>query len=162
MKTKIEITSRDDADRALKLMGEIEALISDAETRYNELIDKVKEEMVEECGPVKKTLKKWVRALEKWTTKNKAREFPEDSKTLELNFGKIFFKWTPWRIEFDVAEETVIERLRARKMESCIRVVASVNREALEAYDDEVLKKLGCRRERDDKFHYEVKKEEVK
>jgi hypothetical protein len=47
-------------------------------------------------------------------------------------------------------------------MESCIRVVTSVNKEALEAYDDDVLKKLGCRRERDDKFHYEVKREEGK
>jgi phage host-nuclease inhibitor protein Gam len=89
-------------------------------------------------------------------------EFPGESKTLELNFGKIYFKWTPYRIEFDVEEETVIERLRARKMESCIRVVTSVNKEALEAYDDDVLKKLGCRRERDDKFHYEVKREEGK
>ena len=28
--------------------------------------------------------------------------------------------------------------------------------------DDDVLKKLGGRRERDDKFHYDVKREEVK
>ena len=47
-------------------------------------------------------------------------------------------------------------------MESCIRVVTSVNEEALETYDHDVLKKLGCRRERDDKFHHEVKREEVK
>lgn len=39
-------------------------------------------------------------------------------KTLELNLGKIYFKWTPYRIEFDVKEETVIERLRAPKIES--------------------------------------------
>jgi len=51
--------------------------------------------------------------------------------------------------------------LRARKTESCIRLVTSVNKEAPETYDDDVLKKLGCRRERDDKFHYEVKREEV-
>jgi hypothetical protein len=103
-----------------------------------------------------------VKALEKWATKNKEKEFPGESKTLELNFGKIYFKWTPYWIEFDVEEETAIERLRARKMEGCICVVTSVHKKALEAYDDDVLKKLGCRRERDDKFHYEVKREEGK
>jgi hypothetical protein len=47
-------------------------------------------------------------------------------------------------------------------MEHCIRVVTSVNKEAPETYDDDVLKKLGCRRARADKFYYEVKREEVK
>ena len=36
-------------------------------------------------------------------------------------------------------------------MEICIRVVTSVNNEALEVYDHVVLKKLGCRR--DDEFY---------
>ena len=52
--------------------------------------------------------------------------------------------------------------LRARTRESCIRMLTSVNNEALEACDDDVLKKLGCQRGRDDTFHYEVKLEEVK
>ena len=35
-------------------------------------------------------------------------------------------------------------------------------RSANRTYDDDVLKKLGCRHERDDKFLYEAKRKEVK
>jgi hypothetical protein len=45
------------------------------------------------------------------------------------------------------------EQLHRRKMENLIRVVRSANKEALEAYHDEVFKKLGCRRVRYDKLH---------
>jgi len=158
---KIYIETRDDADAALREMAELERKIAERQTAVNDRVAALKLDLVEKCGPLAKVLKGWAKALEKWATKNKDKEFPEESKTLELNFGKIFFRWTPWRIEYDVSEETVIERLRARKMESCIRVVTTINKEALEAYDDDVLKKLGCRRERDDKFHYEVKAEKV-
>ena len=158
----IVIQTRDEADAALREIANLERQATYLQTRLNEKIAALKLKFVEDCGTLQKTLKRWLKALEKWATKNKEKEFPEESKTLELNFGKIYFKWTPYRIEFDVEENTVIERLRARKMDSCIRVVTEVNKEALENSPDEVLKAVGARRERDDKFHHEVKSEEVK
>ena len=157
---KITIKIAVEADEGLKMIGALEDFVSTREIEHNATVAEMKAELVERCGPVKKSLKRWVAALKKWATKG--AEFPEGSRTLELNFGCVWFRWTPWRIEFRLDEETVIERLRARGMTSCIRTVESVNKEALEAYDDDVLKAVGAYRDRDEKFYYEVKREEVK
>jgi hypothetical protein len=55
------------------------------------------------------------------------------------------------------------ERLRAKKMHTCIRTVEEVDKEKLASYDVEVLLDVGCERTKPkDKFWYEVKREEVK
>lgn len=165
LKSKVEpitvrIQSQNDADVALKCIGTLEDFIRDRESHYNERVAELKTEMVERCGPIKKSLKKWIAALKKWA--EKGAEFPDGLRTLELNFGKIWFRWTPPRIEFRVEEETVIERLRARGMVSCIRVITSIDKEALAAYDDDVLKEVGAYRDQEEKFYYECKREEMK
>jgi hypothetical protein len=48
--------------------------------------------------------------------------------------------------------------VRAPQAKCPVYLLRSANR----VYDDDILKKLGCWRERDDKFHYDVKREEVK
>ena len=62
-----------------------------------------------------------------------------------------------------LAVETVIERLRARKMLSCIRKKEEVDKEALENYSDQVIAEVGCKRSQGkDKFYYEIKREGIK
>ena|SRR3990167_1528591 len=160
---KISIQSAAEADVALKEIGKLEDFVAAKEANFNSEVAALKAAMVEKCGPVKKTLKRWIPALAKWA----ARAIPGDdgerkARGLELNFGWVRFRWTPPAIKFKVEEETVIERLRARGMISCIRTVASVNKEALEAYDDDVLKTVGAYRDQEEKFYYEVKREEMR
>jgi hypothetical protein len=86
-----------------------------------------------------------------------------DGKSLELNFGTIGFRLPKAAIKLVLGVENIIERLRAKKMHTCIRTVEQVDKEALANYDDEVLLDVGCARTKPkDKFWYEVKREEVK
>lgn len=160
---KISLNSTAEADEALKMIGALEDFIGAREAKFNAALAELKIGLVESCDPVKKSLRRWIAALKKWA----ARAIPGDdgerkARSIELNFGWVRFRWTPPAIKFKVEEETVIERLRARGMISCIRTVESVNKEALEAYDDGVLKAVGAYRDQEEKFYYEVKREEMK
>ena len=162
-KDRISIKSAEQADQALQQIGELEDFIRAEESRYNEREAELKSDMVERCGLVKKTLRKWVAALKKWAdVEIEAPSSKDGPRSLEMNFGWVRFRWTPPAIKFKLEEETVIERLRARGMTSCIRVTVSVDKEALAAYDDDILKAIGAYRYQEEKFYYEVKREEVK
>ncbi len=50
------------------------------------------------------------------------------------------------KIVLKLEEATVVERLRARKLTSCIRVIEEVNKEALENYPDKEIEAVGCER----------------
>ena len=80
------------------------------------------------------------------------------------NWGKIGFRWTPWRIVAlkKLKVERIIERLRARKMAHLIRKTESVDKEKVLNYDNETLAPLGMKKVHKDEFFYEVKREEVK
>jgi phage host-nuclease inhibitor protein Gam len=71
----------------------------------------------EPCGA---DLERRERALEEWTKTDRV-------------------SWPAKSIELKLAVETIIERLRTKKMQTCIRTVEDVDKEALAAYEDEVL-----------------------
>lgn len=160
---KITVASYADADEALKMIGELEDFVSACEAKFNATVTELKAELVEKCDPVKKALRRGISALKKWA----ARAIPGDdgerkARSIELNFGWVRFRWTPPAIKFKLEEETVIERLRARGMHSCIRTIEAVDKDVLAAYDDDILKAIGAYRDQEEKFYYEVKREEVK
>lgn len=153
--------TKEDADRALKEMGRLQDTIESIELRESEVIRLAKERMVEETLPAKTLLADYEKALQKWAVDNPVL-FPTNSRTLVLNFGKIWFRKSPPEIRLLVKAKTVLARLRAKRMFDCIRDNPQVNREALAAYEDDVLKELGCKKNQKDKFYYEVKREEVR
>lgn len=157
---RITIRSTEDADLALKQIGAMQDEISRIELRENEIIRQAEARMIEGTKHPRKWLCANERALQKWAESD--REAWE-SKTLDLVFGKIGFRLTPPAIVYLLKRiEHVIERLRAKEMTSCIRVSEKVDKEALQAYDDETLREIGCKRVQKDEFYYEVKREEVK
>ena len=160
---QIKILTREEADGALREIGQTEDVIAHRERLANERINALKALLVDGVGPAKKILKRLVRALEKWA----GREIPaadsrEGPRGITLNFGRLWFRWTPPAIKFSADEETVIARLEARGLKSCVRVEKSVNKEVLETLDDETLKAVGAYRDQEEKFYYEAKREEVK
>lgn len=160
---QIKVLTREEADVALREIAETENLIAARERQINERINALKARLVEDVGPAKKILKRLVRALEKWAGKEiPASDSKEGPRGVTLNFGRLWFRWTPPAIKFSAEEETVIARLEARGLNSCVRVEKSVNKEVLETLDDETLKAVGAYRDQEEKFYYEVKREEVK
>lgn len=156
----IIIASREDADRALQRIGQLQLHISAAEHDANEQIDAIRETLVQETKLYREALAQNQATLEAWA-KSDARNW--DKKSLELNWGQVGFHLGKPAIKFILTVENVIEKLRGKKMASCIRVVEEVDKEALANYDDDIIAAVGCKRTKPkDKFWYETKEIEVK
>lgn len=158
-KEKIEIESREKADRALKRIAELEGEIGDWESIYGDQIRGLNDDLVVRAKPLLAERKAAVDALEKWARAN-AGEWA--GRSLALNFGRLSFRVGTGAISLKRSVEYVMDHLRAKKLFHCIRTVHEPNKEALKALDDATLKEIGCRREKPDYFHYEVFKTEVK
>lgn len=157
------VNTRDHAETALKTIGWLERFVAARESRYEAKVAEMKSALVEQCSPMKKSVKRLIKALEKWAAGEiPAADSREGPRGLTLNFGRVWFRWTPPAIKLSVDEEIVIARLKARGLDSCVRVVESINKEVLETLDDEDLKVVGAYRDQEEKFYYEVKREEVK
>lgn len=158
--TVVVIETRDDADRALQRLGELARCIESMEQDAEDSINAIRQALVEESENARKALVLNEAALKAWA-KRDVKTWA--GKTLDLVFGSMSFRTPPPSIKLLLEAETIVERLRARRMTTCIRVKEEVDKEALENYSDEVIEAVGCERKQGkDKFYYECKAEEVK
>lgn len=153
----IRIASKDDANKALWAMSRLKDAIAAIELSYQIEVRELEERLSGEVSPLKKNLAAYEKALEKWAR----RDYDQAggwgvTRSIFFTCGKISFRLSPPAIKLARTIEYVLERLRARKMASCIRVKEEVNKEALEAYGDEILREVGCRRAQKDEFYYEI------
>lgn len=156
----ITIDSREDADLTLKKITDVTLLIEAEEIEAQAAIDLIREQMVRETQGPREALDLYAKALKAWANKDQKSW---TDKHIELNFGKLGFRRGNSAIKLVLAVETIIERLRAKKMQTCIRIAEEVDKEALANYDDEAITDVGCQRcKAKDKFWYQVKREEVK
>jgi phage host-nuclease inhibitor protein Gam len=126
----------------------------------NREIEDIRERLIKSTSEYREIIAACERALQDWA-KIARREWP--AKSCELNHGVVGFRLPKAAIKLLVAVETAIERLRARRMTSCIRVKEELDKEALAAYEDEVIEAVGCKRKQGrEKFYYEIKREEVR
>jgi len=84
-----------------------------------------------------------------------SREEELDGRSKKLTHGTVGFRRTT-KIVLRNKAATVLRKLRARRLDDCIRVKETVNKEALAAYDDEVLRDVGARRKVEDRFYAET------
>lgn len=152
----ISVKTEDDADKALRAMGRLRDAIAALELSYQIEVRELEERLSEEIAPLKKNLTAYEKALEKWAREDEHNGNWGAARTLKSAIGKIYFRLTPPALRLIRPVEFVLERLRARKMLSCIRVKEEINKEALDAYDDEILREVGCKRTQKDEFYYEV------
>ena len=162
-KHTIVIANRDEADRALQRLGELQRFIAGVEKEASDQIDVIRKRLVDETATQRETLAQNESALEAWAEANKKDLFTEP-RSVDLNWGRIGFRLTPWKIKFvgKLKVETIVEKLRANKMAHLIRIEESVNKEKALNYNNEALVQLGMRKVQTDDFFYEVKSEEVK
>lgn len=156
----IMIETREDADRALQRIGALERNIAAEEKIASDRIDAIRAELVSDTAHQREVLAANEAALKEWARGDRKNW---DGKSLELNFGTIGFRRPTPAIKLKLKLAAVIERLRAKKMLTCIRTVEKVNKANLAAYDDDAILDVGCERTKPkDKFWWECKKEEVK
>lgn len=159
-KKKIEtITTQAEADELLRDIGRLEDKIATIHARESEIIRLANERAVAEAKPLIDERKMMVEELEAWAREN---EKEWEQRTLTLTFGRLYFRLGKPAIKLLRKAETILERLRAQGMQSCIRVKEEIDKEALAAYDADVLSEVGCKRMQRDEFYYEVFRPEVK
>lgn len=157
---KINVTSRDEADRALQRIGQLqlklEVLTAEAEVE----IDQLRVELKSESEPYLAAIDANEEALKEWA-KGDMKSWP--AKSLELNFGSLGFRKGKAAIKLKLALENVVARLKACGLTHCVRTIEEVDKEQLANYGDEVLAKIGCARTKPkESFWCEPRREVVK
>jgi len=156
---RVEIKNREDVDLALKAIGETDQLLSAIESKLLADVNAAKEEAVADSKAPLKWKKSLEKELGKYAEKDKANW---DGKTLVLNFGKLFFHKGTGAIKFFRSIEWVLAAIKAKGWTHLIRTVEEPNKDAMGPLDDAQLKEIGGKREKEERFHYEVFKPEVK
>src|SRR5688572_23194608 len=106
-KSKIEILSKDDADRALQRIGQLERNIAGKEKDAEDEIDDIRSKLLDETAVERFTLEQNINALKAWA-KGDSKSWA--AKSLDLNFGTIGFRLPPPAIKFKLAVENILER----------------------------------------------------
>lgn len=159
-KNKIYIASRDDADRALQRIGQLQLQIEVLKAEAEAKIDTLRDVLKNDSTPYLTAIADNELALEQWAAGD-VKTWP--AKSLDLNFGSLGFRKGKAAIKLKLAVDAVLRRLRAKGMGQCIRTVEEVDKEALAAYTDEQLDLVGCKRTKPkEKFWYEPRREVVK
>lgn len=153
------IMTQPEADELLRDIGRLEDKIAQIHARESESVRQANERAVAEGKPLIDARKAMVDKLEAWARENE-KDWP--SRTLELSFGKIFFRASSGAVRLARSVEYVLDHLKARRLFHCIRKTEEPDKEAIKALDDATLREIGCKRERPDYFHYEIFRPGVK
>lgn len=154
---EVVLQSWDDVDLHLKEIAECEMAVERIEARMNEKIQDVKLEAELEARPIKERIEKLGREVKDFVELNRSEI---KGKTKVLNFGKTGFRQSTKIIIKSV--QAVLNALKARRMDDCIIVKESVNKDRLREYPDEVIAAVGAGKKVEDVFWYEVDRERLK
>jgi phage host-nuclease inhibitor protein Gam len=123
----------------------------------NKSIDSLKEEADRAASPLLAQKEKLEIDIEQFTESKKA-EF-KDVKSKKFLYGTVGYRKASSLITRNV--KAIIEALKQHRMIDCINTTEKINKEELEKYDDEALKKVGAKRKVVDKFYYELNEERI-
>lgn len=149
--------SWEDVDNALKLIADLDHRVREAENIMNQRIDRIKEETLRDMAPLINQRKELENAIEEFTEYSKY-DFKE-SKTKKFTFGEVGFRKTTSIVTRNV--KAIIEALKQHKMNDCIDVKESINKQKLDDYDDKALEVIGAKRKSEDNFFYNIYTERI-
>lgn len=150
----------EDVDKSLKEIAEKEIRLEEIEGEMNKQINGIKIAAALEAKPHQDRIDKLGKDIKEFVTEHKEEI---EGKTRVLNFGKTGFRLST-TLSLPSAKdklEKIINKLRKRKMEDCIIVKESVNKEVLKKYDEEVIIEIGGTLKKTDTFWYETDREKI-
>jgi phage host-nuclease inhibitor protein Gam len=156
IKDELVLKSWDDVDITLKDIAECELEIEKITTEMNEKIHDIKLEADMKAKPYQERIERLGLHVKAFVEDNKAEL---DGKTKQLNFGKTGFRLSTKLVLRKV--DKVIENLKKFKMEDCITVKESVNKEVLRKYPESDIIKVGGALKKEDVFWYETEREKL-
>ncbi|MCL6558448.1 MAG: host-nuclease inhibitor Gam family protein [Firmicutes bacterium] len=151
-----KLKSWEDVSLNLKEIGECQLAIEGIEAALNEKISDLKLEAAVQAKPYQDSIKKLELEIKEFTEENKV---DIKGKTKFMDFGKVGFRQSTKIIIKSI--QAVLNGLKARRMDDCITVTETVNKERLREYPDEVIAAVGASKKTEDVFWYEVDKEKL-
>jgi phage host-nuclease inhibitor protein Gam len=147
----------EDVDITLKEIAECELEIENITTLMNQQIHDVKLESEMKAKPLQERIEKLGFYVKTFVEENKAEL---DGKTKQLNFGKTGFRLSTKLVLRKV--DAVLENIKRFKMDDCITVKESINKDVLKKYPEEDIIKVGGTLKKEDVFWYETEREKLK
>lgn len=144
-------------DEALKQISKIEQTLKINEVKLNQDIDSIKTKVQADARPLIEEKERLEKNIKEFTEAN-IEEF-KDKKSKDFSFGQVGFRKTTTIITRNV--NAILEALKNNRMNSCITVKESINKEELDKYDDAALTKIGAKRKSEDKFFYKIDEERI-
>lgn len=155
------IKTWEDADEVLKEIASLDIAVADIEGEMNVRLNQIKEEAKMKSKIHKDRIKELEKELKSFVTVHRTEI---DGKTKNLNFGKTGFRMST-SVSVPTAKDKlkiIIEALRIRKMDDCIKVTEKVDKDTLKKYDEKVITEVGCTLKKKDVFWYEPDHEKIK
>jgi phage host-nuclease inhibitor protein Gam len=140
-----------EVDQSLKRLGEITISLDQIEGEMNLRINEVKTSAVTKAQLIKTEAKAIEKKISLFCEDNKAEFAKSRSKTFD--FGTIAYRVTK-QIKI-ISEPACIKALKTLGLLKCLSIKEKVNKEAMEALDDNTLAKLGVERKVTDSLKIE-------
>jgi phage host-nuclease inhibitor protein Gam len=150
-----------DVDDALRKIGESENKLEELEGEMTLQINEIKDKYALMSQPLNERIKELTGQVEDFVEAN--RDDFGDKKTRTLNFGETGFRQSTAIVIPKGKEEIdeIIRRLRSRGMDACVVVTEKIDKDALRAYGEDVVRAVGASWRQTDKFWLEANKERL-
>ena len=156
IKDELVLKSWDDVDITMKEIAECELEIEKITTDMNQKIHDIKLESDMKAKQFQERIERLGIYVKDFVEDNKAEL---DGKTKQLNFGKTGFRLSTKLVLKKV--DQVLENLKKLKMDDCIIVKESVNKDVLKKYHEADIIKVGGTLKKEDIFWYETEREKL-
>ena len=156
VKDELVLKSWDDVDITMKEIAECELEIEKITTDMNQKIHDIKLESDMKAKQFQERIERLGIYVKDFVEDNKAEL---DGKTKQLNFGKTGFRLSAKLVLKKV--DQVLENLKKLKMDDCIIVKESVNKDVLKKYPEADIIKVGGTLKKEDIFWYETEREKL-
>lgn len=156
IKSEPVLKNWEDVDLTMKEIAECEMELENITTSMNQSLHDIKLEAEMTAKPLQDRIQKLGLYVKEFVEEHKAEL---DGKTKQLNFGKTGFRLST-KIVFKKAE-AVIEKLKQFKMDDCLIVKESINKDVLKKYPEADIIKVGGSLKKEDTFWYETEREKL-
>lgn len=155
------VADRAQAECALAEIAAIDRKIGGIESSMQEDIDKIKASASQQANPLNARRKELADALAIYAKLNRQELFAK-AKSLDMGFGIIGFRASTRISQIrGITVEMTLEKLHQYHLVDGIRVKEEVNKDVAMGWPDERLELVGLKRQQQDTFFIEIKKDEV-
>jgi phage host-nuclease inhibitor protein Gam len=149
----MKIEGTDGVDRALARLATLERRHQRAKDFEGGLLDKVRARVAKVVKPIKAEFKRLKGQLERWTFGHRDEL---DQKTLRGMHGAVRLYKTPDAIVSDLTDDEIVTLLKKHGHKDCVRTKEAPDRVAMKELTDAQLKQVGCTRDSQDEFQWQL------